>query len=321
MLTRMTEERCLVRRRAWRRRNGSGTPRPTRPPTSRASTRPPRRRSSPPIAFGARVRLADVHTRGHHASSPPTTSTRPAELGYVVKLARGRRGDRRRQSRVRVHPAMVPLHHPLAAVRGSFNAVFIEGEAVGELMLLGRGAGGGPSAAAVLGDLIDAAKQPASRAGRAPRSATLDRRPIRPIDETGVAVLPARSTSPTARGARGDRRRVRPPRRLDPVDAAARARRRRPADLRHAPGPGGGPRRDDRRGARARAPCNGSGRCCASSGDDDDEPRPWPGVIEAYPRPTAGQRRARPSSRCSRGTRRCSTRHDSRLEPAWPACC
>src|SRR5260370_20332419 len=51
---------------------------------------------------------------------------------------------------------MVPVHHPLAAVRDSFNAVLIEGEAVGELMLYGRGAGGGPSASAVLGDLIDA---------------------------------------------------------------------------------------------------------------------------------------------------------------------
>jgi homoserine dehydrogenase len=52
---------------------------------------------------------------------------------------------------------MVPLHHPLAAVRDSFNAVFIEGEAVGQLMLFGRGAGGSPTASAVIGDLVDAA--------------------------------------------------------------------------------------------------------------------------------------------------------------------
>ena len=58
---------------------------------------------------------------------------------------------------VRVHPAMVPEDHPLASVRDSFNAVFVEGDAAGELMLYGRGAGGRPTASAVLGDLIDAA--------------------------------------------------------------------------------------------------------------------------------------------------------------------
>ena len=66
-------------------------------------------------------------------------------LGYVVKLlAVAEEIDG--AVAVRVHPAMVPLHHPLAAVRDSFNAVLIEGEAVGELMLYGRGAGGGPIA-------------------------------------------------------------------------------------------------------------------------------------------------------------------------------
>ncbi|MBG01173.1 MAG: homoserine dehydrogenase [Acidimicrobiaceae bacterium] len=58
---------------------------------------------------------------------------------------------------VRVHPVMLPNHHPLASVRDSFNAVFVEGEAVGDLMLYGRGAGGEPTASAVLGDLIAAA--------------------------------------------------------------------------------------------------------------------------------------------------------------------
>src|SRR5262249_22312210 len=104
------------------------------------------------------------------------------ELGYIVKLLAvaeevdGAVG-------IRVHPAMVPLDHPLASVRGSYNAVFIEGETVGSLMLLGRGAGGGPTASAVLGDLIDAAKN--LHAGA--RGATIGRltkRPIRPIDET-----------------------------------------------------------------------------------------------------------------------------------------
>ena len=58
---------------------------------------------------------------------------------------------------VRVFPAMVPADHPLANVRGSFNAVFVEGRSVGDLMFYGRGAGGGPTASAVLGDVVDAA--------------------------------------------------------------------------------------------------------------------------------------------------------------------
>jgi homoserine dehydrogenase len=59
---------------------------------------------------------------------------------------------------VRVHPALVPTSHPLANVRGSFNAVFVEAESAGELMFYGRGAGGAPTASAVLGDVVSAAR-------------------------------------------------------------------------------------------------------------------------------------------------------------------
>jgi homoserine dehydrogenase len=88
-------------------------------------------------------------------------------LGYVVKLlavaertdgGRGGEADAPEVS-IRVHPALVPVDHPLASVRGSFNAVFVEGASSGELMFYGRGAGGPPTASAVLGDLIDAATQ------------------------------------------------------------------------------------------------------------------------------------------------------------------
>src|SRR5579863_9609485 len=80
-------------------------------------------------------------------------------LGYVVKLlAVAELVDGGPDVSVRVSPAMVPAAHPLASVRGPFNAVFVEGEAAGELMLYGRGAGGAPTASAVLGDLIDAAR-------------------------------------------------------------------------------------------------------------------------------------------------------------------
>ena len=102
-------------------------------------------------------------------------------LGYVVKLlavAEEQEGE----IAVRVHPAMVPVHHPLASVRGSFNAVFIEAEAVGELMLSGRGAGGAPTASAVLGDLVDAVKNVVS-GGKGAIIGDLVARPIRAIDE------------------------------------------------------------------------------------------------------------------------------------------
>src|SRR6266511_364196 len=108
------------------------------------------------IAFGARVVADDVYREGIAQITAHDIAS-AHDLGYVVKLlavAEELDGE----VAVRVHPAMIPVHHPLAAVRGSFNALFIEGDAVGELMLYGRGAGGGPSASAVLGDLIDAAK-------------------------------------------------------------------------------------------------------------------------------------------------------------------
>ena len=149
------------------------------------------------------------------------------ELGYVVKLLAvaeeldGAVG-------VRVHPAMVPVDHPLASVRGSFNAVFIEGEAVGQLMLLGRGAGGGPTASAVLGDLIDAAKNLRSGA-RGATIGTLARKPDPPDRRDRVAVLRLARRRRPARRARHDRRRVRQARRVDPVDAAEGPGRRAPA--------------------------------------------------------------------------------------------
>jgi homoserine dehydrogenase len=80
---------------------------------------------------------------------------------------------------VRVHPAMVPATHPLASVRDSFNAVFIEGEAVGELMLYGRGAGALPTSSALHGDLIDAAHNLSiGGTGRAPVLAPAKLRPV-----------------------------------------------------------------------------------------------------------------------------------------------
>jgi homoserine dehydrogenase len=132
------------------------------------------------IAFGAQVTAADVYAEGITAITDDDIAS-ARTLGYVVKLlavAEEVDGD----VAVRVHPAMVPAQHPLASVRDSFNAVFIEGDAVGELMLYGRGAGGNPTASAVLGDLVDAVKNLVSGA-RGATIGVLARKPIRPIAE------------------------------------------------------------------------------------------------------------------------------------------
>ena len=105
------------------------------------------------IAAGAVVHLDDVYCEG--ISSLTVTDLDSAErLGYAVKLLAI--VERDNEIMVRVHPALVPKDHPLANVRDAYNAVFVEGSTVGELMFYGPGAGGGPTATAVLGDLIDA---------------------------------------------------------------------------------------------------------------------------------------------------------------------
>ncbi len=139
------------------------------------------------IAFGARVVAGDVY---HEGISKVTAAdiTAARRLGYVVKLLGIAEHDRATgEITVRVHPAMVPLHHPLASVRESYNAVFVEGEAVGSLMFYGRGAGGGPTASAVFGDLIDAAVN--LRKGTHGELGTFARPKIRPIDETSAQYL------------------------------------------------------------------------------------------------------------------------------------
>src|SRR4051812_27900075 len=133
------------------------------------------------IAFGQKVVAGDVYREGIAGVSSADIAF-AARLGYVVKLlAIAERDKASGEVAVRVHPAMLPETHPLASVRESFNAVFIEGDAVGELMLYGRGAGGLPTASAVLGDLIDAAHN--LRAGTAGRPLVFGRAHVRAIDE------------------------------------------------------------------------------------------------------------------------------------------
>ena len=109
------------------------------------------------LAFGTWVGLDDVYHEGIEDLSPVDMAF-AEEFGYVVKLI----GIAERTGggvSARVHPVMIPTAHPLAAIRGATNAIFIEGPSVGELLFAGPGAGGDPTATAVLGDVIDAARE------------------------------------------------------------------------------------------------------------------------------------------------------------------
>lgn len=106
------------------------------------------------IAFHTRVRLDDVYREGMtEVTAADFRSAR--EMGCTIKLLAicERSGDGASVT-ARVHPAMIPLTHPLASVRGAYNAVFVESDAAGQLMFYGPGAGGSPTASAVLGDLV-----------------------------------------------------------------------------------------------------------------------------------------------------------------------
>ncbi len=131
------------------------------------------------VAFGYDVGGAEVMREG--ITAVRAVDVEFAErLGYAVKLLAIVERTGEDALSVRVHPALVPKSHPLAGVRDAFNAVFIEGEAAGELMLYGQGAGGLPTASAVVGDLIDAVRN-RSAGTTAP---TPERRPARLLPES-----------------------------------------------------------------------------------------------------------------------------------------
>jgi homoserine dehydrogenase len=138
------------------------------------------------IAFGAKVVAGDVYHEGISRITAADIAM-AKRLGYVVKLLGIAEADASGAIGVRVHPTMVPLTHPLASVRESYNAVFVEGAAVGSLMFYGRGAGGSPTASAVLGDIIDAAVNLSN--GTHGALGTFSRAAILPIDETSAEYL------------------------------------------------------------------------------------------------------------------------------------
>jgi homoserine dehydrogenase len=106
------------------------------------------------LAFGGRIRLKDVHCEGiRHVSA--TEIAYAEKLGFVIKLLAIAQSHLDSTLSVRVHPTLVPKNHPLASINGVYNAVFIEGEPIGQIMLYGRGAGAGPTASAVVGDILN----------------------------------------------------------------------------------------------------------------------------------------------------------------------
>lgn len=109
------------------------------------------------IAFSAPVGIQDIYRegiRGVHARDIEYAR----ELGYVIKLIALGRQDEDGAVELRVHPALLPSEHPLANVNDVFNAVFIQGDAVGDVMFYGRGAGSDPTGSAVVGDLVEVAR-------------------------------------------------------------------------------------------------------------------------------------------------------------------
>ncbi len=139
------------------------------------------------LAFHTRVTDADVHREG--ISKITATDVAVAKsMNHVIKLLAIAELTPSDQISVRVHPVLLPRNHPLAAVRDAFNAVFVEAESAGELMFYGRGAGGAPTASAILGDVVAVARH---RTGGAigPRESDYADRAIVPIGQTKTKYL------------------------------------------------------------------------------------------------------------------------------------
>ncbi|MGB3283528.1 MULTISPECIES: homoserine dehydrogenase [Mycolicibacter] len=137
------------------------------------------------IAFHTRVTADDVYREGITNITPEDAAAARA-LGCTIKLLAiceriSSRGGQQRVS-ARVYPALVPLEHPLATVNGAFNAVVVEAEAAGRLMFYGQGAGGSPTASAVMGDLVMAARNRV-QGGRGPRESKYAQLAIAPIGD------------------------------------------------------------------------------------------------------------------------------------------
>ena len=110
------------------------------------------------LAFHSDFTIDDVHTEGITAITADDVAAADAD-GYVIKLLAICEREGEDGVNIRVNPTLIPRQHPLAGVHGAFNAVFVEAENAGELMFYGPGAGGAPTASAVLGDFVSLARR------------------------------------------------------------------------------------------------------------------------------------------------------------------
>ncbi|MFF1393501.1 homoserine dehydrogenase [Streptomyces sp. NPDC058287] len=134
------------------------------------------------ISFHTRVRLDDVYREGMTEVTAADFAS-AKEMGCTIKLlAICERAAHGGSVTARVHPAMIPLDHPLASVRGAYNAVFVEAEAAGQLMFYGPGAGGAPTASAVLGDLVAVCRNKLGEA-TGPGDSAYTQLPVSPMGE------------------------------------------------------------------------------------------------------------------------------------------
>ena len=133
------------------------------------------------LAFHSRVTSNDVYCEGISKISARDVEV-ARDMDHVIKLLAIAELTSNNQVSVRVHPTLISRQHPLASVRNAFNAVFVEAESAGELMFYGRGAGGAPTASAILGDLIAIARNK-TRGGEGHGESDYADLAIAPIDD------------------------------------------------------------------------------------------------------------------------------------------
>src|SRR6266496_6646232 len=135
------------------------------------------------LAFNTRVVAGDVFREGI-TDVTATDIAAASRMGYTVKLlAIAEQVDG--EVSARVHPAMIPSSHPLASVTEAYNAIFVEGDAIGQLMFYGKGAGSLPTGSAVVGDLVDVVRNRLQGA-RGVGCTCLYQRPIRGMDDVNT---------------------------------------------------------------------------------------------------------------------------------------
>ncbi len=139
------------------------------------------------LAFHSRVSVDDVYREGISSITADDVAVAKA-MNHVIKLLAIAELTPDDRISVRVHPTLIPRSHPLAAVREAFNAVFVEAKSAGQLMFYGRGAGGAPTASAILGDLVAVTRH---RVGESlgPRESDYADRAIAPISDTKTQFL------------------------------------------------------------------------------------------------------------------------------------